>query len=259
LAAVAAAVGGLAADFERGRQVREGTWVAIVGPPNAGKSSLLNALLGSERALVSEFAGTTRDTIDETLAIEGVRLRIVDTAGLRESSDPLELAGMKRAQEALSAAHLALVVVDGSQPLRPAAREVLAQTRGRERVVFFNKRDLGSAGYDGREPPEREALFGSVREAAGVAELARVLAQRVRGSERPDLAQPHLATARQAAAAIEAQRLLSAACAGLRRGDPADLCTGDLIGAIAALGTLTGRDAGEAVLDGVFARFCIGK
>src|SRR5215469_11943450 len=126
-------------DGEVGRLVREGVTVAIVGPPNAGKSSLLNALLGEERAIVSELAGTTRDTIEESIMIDGVRVRLVDTAGIRTHADRLEAAGIERTRRALTAARIALLVLDGSLALDAEARALLNATVDRERVVYFNK------------------------------------------------------------------------------------------------------------------------
>jgi tRNA modification GTPase len=258
LAAVDARLESLAATWETGRLVREGLAVAIVGPPNAGKSSLLNGLLGFERALVSERPGTTRDTIEEVLALgDGAVARIVDTAGLRSSEDELERAGMARSEAALATAGVLLVVVDGSAPLTAPAHEVLARTRGRDRIVYFNKRDLGSAGYDSREGAERDALFGSARDRDAVDAVRAALARHAASSI--DTARPMLGTARQADAVLEARRALALALETLAADAPVDLIAGDLARAQAALGQLTGRDASEALLDGVFARFCIGK
>lgn len=249
----------LANGWERGRIVREGVSVAIVGPPNAGKSSLLNALLGVDRVLVSPIPGTTRDTVEETLALGGGAVaRVVDTAGLHVTSDPLEAAGIARSEEALAAATILLVVVDGSRPLSAGARGVLERTRGRERVVLFNKSDLGRAGYDGREPAESDALVGSAHAPATVDAVRDALA-RAGALDAPDVARPSLGTARQADAVLEARRSLAGALATLQCGDPIDLVVGDLMAADAALGRLTGRDVSEAVLDAVFARFCVGK
>lgn len=259
LGAVDAELAELAASWERGRILRDGVSVAIVGAPNAGKSSLLNALLGTERAIVSEIPGTTRDTIEEVLALgEGLTARIVDTAGLRAAAGPLEAAGVARTEAALAQAAILLVVVDGAQPLGPVVRELLASTRERSRLVFFNKRDLGSVGYDAREPAEHDALTGSTREPADVRAVRAALA-RLAGSDRIDLARPSLGTARQADAVLEARRALAHALDTLAARAPVDLLSGDLAAAHAALGTLSGRDAGEALLDAIFARFCIGK
>ncbi len=259
VAAVDVELAELARDWERGRLVREGISVAIVGPPNAGKSSLLNALLGVDRVLVSAIPGTTRDTVDETLALGGgVATRIVDTAGLRHTADPLEAAGIARSEDALATATIVLVVVDGSRPLDGEARAVLERTRGRERVVLFNKSDLGRVGYDGRDRAESDALVGSAHAPATIERVRGALA-RAAVDVPSDVARPSLGTARQADAVLEARRALADALATLERGDPIDLVVGDLMAADAALGRLTGRDVSEAVLDAVFARFCIGK
>jgi len=256
---VDALLAGLVRDWERGRIVREGTSLAIVGPPNAGKSSLLNALLGEDRAIVSEVAGTTRDVIEESFAIDGVRVRVLDTAGLRAPGDAIERIGIERAQRALAGAAVALVVVDGSRPLDADAREILAATRGRPRVVLFNKRDLGTLGYVSRHPAEHDALCGSVYDSAALAAIAAAVAQAGWNGETIDLARPHLASARQADAVARAREALAGASATLDDGAPVDLLAPDLVLTAAALGEITGAAATEAVLDGVFARFCIGK
>ena len=259
LALVRARIESLAQSWERGRIVRDAPSVAIVGPPNAGKSSLLNALLGQERALVSELAGTTRDTIEELLALDGLALRLIDTAGIRAHADRLERAGIERTESALAQARVALVVIDGSIPLGDEARRLLARTRTQARVVFFNKRDAGRAGFEAREATEAEALFGSAFDAASVDALRTALGAAFAGDERVDLERPHLGSARQAGAVLEADRALAAAQETLESDAPLDLLAGDVAAAIAALGELTGRDASEALLDAIFARFCIGK
>ncbi|MDB5069056.1 MAG: hypothetical protein JWM87_167 [Candidatus Eremiobacteraeota bacterium] len=274
------ALGELVHDWERGRLVREGISLAIVGPPNAGKSSLLNALLGEERAIVSEIAGTTRDVIEETFTVDGVPVRVLDTAGLRTSEDAIERIGIDRARRALGAAAVALVVVDGSRPLDSDARAVLSQTRERPRVVLFNKRDLGTAGYDTREDAEADAITGQLYGAAiadsmstGAAQLytenaapretieavRRAIARAGWHGETVDLARPHLASARQADAVARAREALVHARATLDAVEPLDLVAPELLAAVAALGEITGAAATEAVLDSVFARFCIGK
>jgi tRNA modification GTPase len=249
----------LARDGERGRIVREGLSVAIVGPPNAGKSSLLNAFLGEERAIVSPFAGTTRDTIEESFTIGGVLVRAIDTAGLRAGADGIERIGIERARGTLAAAALAVVVVDGAAALSPDAREVLAGTRARRRVVFFNKRDAGRAGYDARESPEAEAMFGSAFDPESLDILKHEIARVGWQGETIDAARPHLAGARQMEAVERARRALTLARATLAGGSPLDLIAGDLLAASAALGEITGGAATEELLDGIFARFCIGK
>lgn len=262
LAGIAAELERLLRDGETGRLVREGVTVAIVGPPNAGKSSLLNALLGEERAIVSDVPGTTRDTIEESIAVDGVPVRLVDTAGIRAHADRLEAHGIERTARALEAARIALVVLDGSRPLGPEARDVLERTAGRERVVFFNKADAGQAGAaEGRAflAPGEVPVCGSTRDPATLAALQDALATAGWHGERPDLERPHLATVREFDAVRGALEALHAARRTIAAGDALDFTTGDLQSAFSSLGHVTERVAAEEVLDGVFARFCIGK
>jgi tRNA modification GTPase len=256
---IADEVRALIADWERGRVVREGLSIAIVGPPNAGKSSLLNALLGEERAIVSPIAGTTRDTIEESFAVDGVLVRLVDTAGLRTSDDPVERAGIERTRRSLDAATVALVVVDGSRALDDDATATLRETRERPRVVLFNKRDIGTAGFDVRDEGEIDALSGSVFDDATIARVRAEIARTGWRSDIIDATRPHLASARQSDAVARASEELDHACATLTAGQPPDLIAPDLLAASAALAEVTGGVATEALLDGIFARFCIGK
>jgi tRNA modification GTPase len=248
----------LVRDWERGRLVREGLSLAIVGPPNAGKSSLLNALVGEERAIVAPVAGTTRDIIEERFLIDGVPVRVLDTAGLRKSDDAVERIGIERARRALAACAVALVVVDGSQPLDADALDVLAATRSQPRVVFFNKADLGCDDAAARAV-DADAIVGSAWDAATVDAIAQAIARAGWRGERIDLARPHLASARQAAAVARAREALLHAREILIAGDALDLVAPELLSAVAALGEITGAVATEAMLDGIFARFCVGK
>lgn len=244
-------------DGEVGRLVREGVSVAIVGPPNAGKSSLLNALLGEERAIVSEIPGTTRDTIEESIAIDGVRVRLVDTAGIREHADRLEAAGIERTRRVLSAARIALLVLDGSRAIDAESRALLTATADRERVVFFNKADLGEDGA--HEANVGDAIVGSVREPGTLRAIRSAIARVGWGGEVPDLERPHLASLYEFDAVNAAIAALEEARATLRRGDATDWIVSDLQAAYAVLGHVSGDIAAEEVLTGVFARFCIGK
>jgi tRNA modification GTPase len=244
-------------DGERGRLVREGVTVAIVGPPNAGKSSLLNALLGEERAIVSEVAGTTRDTIEESIAIGSVRVRLVDTAGIRAHAGDIESLGIERTHRALEGARVALIVIDGSKPLDAAAIDLLERTAQRPRVIFFNKADLGEA--DLGRFDDAHAVRGSSFDAATRAHIERALAVAGWGGEDPDLERPHLSALREFDAVEEALDALATALETLRRGQPVDLIAGELQRATAALGHVSETVAAEELLDRIFARFCIGK
>ena len=248
----------LVEDWERGRFVREGLALAIIGPPNAGKSSLLNALLGEDRAIVSPNAGTTRDVVEDQFTIDGVLVRISDTAGIRLTDDPIERLGIARARAVGAASTLLLVVVDGSRPFDADTAGILAETRGSRRLVFYNKRDLGVTGFDTRSPLD-DGLSGSALEAASVDSLRSEIA-RAGWFEGPlDLLRPHLASARQADAVARASEALDLAAETVASGMPSDYAAADLVAALAALGEITGAEVSEAILDGIFARFCVGK
>ncbi len=254
---VAATLERLKHDGERGRLVREGLGVAIVGPPNAGKSSLLNALLGTERAIVAETPGTTRDTIEETLAIDGVPVRLVDTAGIRAHADRIEAAGIERTRRALDQARIALIVLDGSAPLQQDAASLLERTADRERIVFLNKADLGDRGA--RDLGDANAVVGSVRDPQTIEQLRRTIADSGWGGEPFDLERPHIATLREFDGVNVALDAIGSALHSVRSGQPVDFVATDLQRAFSALGHVSEPVAAEEVLDGVFSRFCIGK
>jgi tRNA modification GTPase len=256
LAPLLASLERLRRDGELGRLMREGLRVAIVGPPNAGKSSLLNALLGMERAIVSEVPGTTRDTIEETIVIDGVPVHLVDTAGIRAHADRLEAAGIERTQRALSAAHIALVVIDASQPLSVDSVRLLEQTATLERVVFLNKSDLGTQAAAALSGP---SVVGSVREEPTLIELRHVIAGLGWGGERVDLARPHLVALHEFDAVNAALDALGEARRALRREEPIDFVATELHRAFSSLGHVSEQVAAEEVIDGIFSRFCIGK
>ncbi|MBV9719012.1 MAG: tRNA uridine-5-carboxymethylaminomethyl(34) synthesis GTPase MnmE [Candidatus Eremiobacteraeota bacterium] len=256
LAPVAAELAGLRRDGEIGRLVREGVSVAIVGPPNAGKSSLLNALLGADRAIVSEHPGTTRDTIEESVVIQGVKVRLIDTAGIRAHADRLEARGIERSESALAQARVALIVIDASEPLGRHAEALLERTRERERVVFFNKADLGTRAV---APAGVPTVVGSVNDAPTLEALSQAIARAGWGGERPDASRPHLAALHEFDAANAAIDALDRGCAALRAGEPFDFVATELARAFSALEHVTEQVAAEEIIDGIFSRFCIGK
>ena len=259
LSEIESALNGLIANAEVGRLVREGLDVAIVGPPNAGKSSLLNALLGEERAIVSEIPGTTRDTIEEAIVIGGVLVRLTDTAGVRNSVESLEAEGIERTRRALAGARLAIAVIDASQSLDDAVSRVLAAIGGIDRIVFFNKADLGEVAYRSRPATFADAILGSVFDSATLATIREAIAQRGWGAHEPDLQRPTLAAAHELDAVASALAKLRHAQETLSEQMPIDLIAPDLQNAFASLGKLTGDTVTEELLDGIFSRFCIGK
>jgi tRNA modification GTPase len=244
-------------DGELGRLIREGLQVAIVGPPNAGKSSLLNALLGSDRAIVSETPGTTRDTIEETVVVDGVPVRLIDTAGIRAHADRLESEGIQRTQQALRQARIALVVIDGSRPLHAGDRRLLEETSHRDRIILFNKADLGIAGVP--QPLDPNAVVGSAFSPETLDALRRQIADAGWGGERIDLARPHLAALHEFESVNAALHSLQRVDETLQRNEPLDFVAPELQRAFSSLGQVSERVAAEEILDRIFARFCIGK
>lgn len=245
---------------QRGRVWREGALVVICGRPNVGKSSLFNALLGQNRAIVTELAHTTRDSIEEAAILGGVVCRLTDTAGLGLAAGDLERLGMAAARQRLAAADLALVVLDASQPINDEDREVLELTRPLPRVLALNKADLPAAwGPDDlREAGPR--LSVSAKYGQGLEGLAAsVAAALTHGEPEPGPGQA-VASARQAQALAAARSAAQRALTGLQAADPQpELVAVDLAEALARLGEVDGQGAPEEVIEAVFSNFCVGK
>ena len=256
-----ARVDALLAGSGAARALRDGIDCVIAGPPNAGKSSLLNALVEAERAIVSELPGTTRDIVEDRVAVDGVVLRLRDTAGLRPTTDVIEAEGVARARRAIGAAELVIVVIDGSQPLNEDARETLRASAGRTRVVLLNKLDLGNAGArDFKAGPQANgAIEGSVRSAETIAAVRDEIARLGWGGAAIAANTALVANTRQIEALTRAREALGHAQKTLDDGAPFDLAAVDMRTAIAAYGEVTGETVTEEVLDGIFSRFCVGK
>ncbi len=260
LAQAAGQLGRLRRSFERGKLMKEGVKCAILGKPNAGKSSLLNALLGYERAIVTDEAGTTRDTLEEKLSLGGLLLRLTDTAGLRETSSAAEAEGVRRARAAAGDARLVLAVFDGSAPLGPEDEAVIASAKAAPAAVaLLNKEDLPRLAD--RQRLEREfdtVLSISARTGAGLEELERAL-EKLLGAEEPLNPGEILTNERQYDAIFRAEAAVKRASEALRAGFTPDAVLTDAEEALAALGEVSGRTLREDLVEAVFSRFCVGK
>lgn len=254
----------LHASYRQGALLRQGATVALVGRPNVGKSSLLNALLGAERAIVTEFAGTTRDTLQEVWDCEGIPTILTDTAGLRppDATDPVERIGIQRAKQVIERANLCVLVLDRAEPLKAEDFHAWEQVASRPLIIACNKSDLPPQ-LDPRSlpfpVPAEDVVALSARTGQGLTEFRALVARRLRGSaatvdDQLVLTQPrHVAAVERALEALD--RVEQGAAARL----PLDILSLELRAGVEALGSITGAVGAEDVLDNLFRHFCIGK
>jgi tRNA modification GTPase len=247
---------------------RQGARVALVGRPNAGKSSLLNALLRIERAIVTPIPGTTRDTLEETANFGGVPVVLVDTAGITETEDLVEQIGVERSRSALATADLVLLVLDSTQPFGDAEAEIAVLTEGKPVILVLNKRDLVDAAAWEREGMGMQAsslpisphaaVAVSAKTGEGLEELVGAVTDVLLGGAH--LNDGRLVTNPRHRDALErALGHVNDTRASFGRGTPPDLLAVDLTAALSALGEITGESLGDDLLAAIFSRFCIGK
>lgn len=261
----------LISDGERGRLIREGRQVAVAGAPNVGKSSVFNMLAGAERAIVTPVPGTTRDLVAEKVDVSGLRLTLVDTAGLREPCDTVEQEGVRRAAGVVRVADAVLVVLDRSRPIGAADAAVLEMTRRRPRVLVVNKRDLEPA-WDASElagevsngKEDTRLVEASMKTGEGVEDVRSALARCLLGSE--SLADtPAVSNVRHLALLRRARAALGRAVSGDSGPGaeapplPEEFVAADVREALFALEEITGRRTTEDLLAEIFSRFCVGK
>ena len=249
----------LLATYDRGSLLAEGVPCAIVGRPNVGKSSLLNALLGYDRAIVTNVPGTTRDTLEERLRLGNVLLRLVDTAGMRETDDAVERMGVERSRSALERARLALLVLDGGQPLNEEDEEAIAAAKSAPNLIcVVNKSDLESAlDVDALRKRFEKVCVVSAATGSGLQELEQAIADCFPAGA--DEAGSLLTNMRQMEAATRARTSVLSAKDGLHFGVTPDALLTDAEEAMTALGELTGRSVREDITSRIFSRFCVGK
>ncbi|WP_283609767.1 tRNA uridine-5-carboxymethylaminomethyl(34) synthesis GTPase MnmE [Faecalispora anaeroviscerum] len=245
--------------FDAGRVLREGVDTVIVGRPNVGKSTLMNLLAGCERSIVTEYAGTTRDIVEDTVLLGGVPLRLADTAGLRETSDPVESIGVDRAKNRLNTAQLVLAVFDSSSPLTAEDKELIAHLTRVPAIAVINKSDLKQK-IDIKyiQDSFQQYVYISAKVGDGLAELQQVVEQLLHTADL-NPSEGILFTERQRDTARRAKERLEEAMDALCGGLTLDAVTVSVESAVSALLELTGERATNEIVDMVFAHFCVGK
>jgi tRNA modification GTPase len=245
-----------------GQILREGVVTTIAGRPNVGKSSLMNALLRRDRAIVTDIPGTTRDVLEEYVNIRGIPFRLVDTAGIRETSDVVERIGVEKSREMVQTAELILLVLNRSEPLTPEDVELIRDTEAVSRIVVLNKADLPGAVAE----EELRRLVGdspivtiSARDASGLGALEEWMEKMVLGSSTGMADLSYMTNARQAQLLREAKSDLERAIEAASMGATLDIIAVQLQAAYASLGLVIGEEVGEDLLDEIFSRFCLGK
>ena len=250
----------LLATCQRGKVLKSGVRTAIVGRPNAGKSSLLNALAGYERAIVTDVPGTTRDTVEVSVELGGLPVRLIDTAGLRDSDDPVEQLGVARSRAAMESSMLLMVVCDGSVPFTREDGDLLEQAMAlAPTILVWSKSDLPSAPVPFLHLPENLPTVSlSAKEGAGLDELEGAVAALFPRDQEVPYGQL-LTNQRQEEAARRALEAVVRAREALEAGVTPDALLTDVEEALSALGELTGQSVREDITDRIFSKFCVGK
>ena len=250
---------GILKGYDNGRLLREGISTVIVGRPNVGKSTLMNLLSGEQKSIVTQIPGTTRDIVEDTIRLGEVVLHLADTAGLRDTDDPVERMGVELARKRLNSSYLVLAVFDGSTPLTPADEELMTLCKGKNAVAVVNKNDLPPAAVQEkiRAAFDRVVAY-SAKNHTGRDDLAVAVAGAL-GVQNFDAADPLLANERQRQCCQMAADCVAEAMAALESGMTYDAVNVSIDAAADALLSLTGARATQAVVDRIFEKFCVGK
>lgn len=248
--------------YQTGKILKEGAKIVIAGKPNVGKSSLLNALLKENRAIVTDIPGTTRDVLEETLDIDGLKVQLLDTAGIRESGDTVEAIGIERAVEHIRSADLILFLADRSRPLSAEDFQLMEEIKEKKAFVLLNKTDI-EARLDESELrnilPDKPVYAISAKNFEGINELTEDIRKTVLEGELPQKDALYLTSQRHYEALSGCAAHLEAAISDLETGMYADIITIELESAVQALGEVTGMTVSEEVIGNIFAKFCVGK
>ena len=244
-----------------GKMIQEGIQTVILGKPNAGKSSLLNLLIGENRAIVTDIAGTTRDILEEYITLHGISLKIIDTAGIRETKDIVEKIGVDRAREMAQKADLILYVVDSSVPLDENDEEIMEMLTGKKAIILYNKTDLQPEIQPEilKEKTGHPVIPISAKEEKGITELEEQIKDMFFGGEISFNDEVYITNARHKAALEEADRSLDLVRNSIERGMPEDFFSIDLMNAYENLGKILGESVGEDLVNEIFSKFCMGK
>ena len=244
-----------------GKIIQEGIQTVILGKPNAGKSSLLNLLLGENRAIVTDIAGTTRDILEEYITLHGITLKITDTAGIRETEDIVEKIGVDKAKEMAQKADLILYVVDSSMPLDENDEEIMSMLGGKKAIILYNKTDLTPVIplEELREKTGHPVIPISAKEETGITELEDKVKEMFFGGELSFNDEVYITNARHKAALEEADKSLDLVRNSIEMGMPEDFFSIDLMNAYENLGKILGESVGEDLVNEIFSKFCMGK
>ena len=248
-------------ESEQGKILREGIRTAIIGKPNAGKSSLLNALLGEERAIVTEIAGTTRDTLEEQIRLRGLTLQMIDTAGIRKTGDKIEQIGVERAKQMMEEADLILYVIDASSALDENDKEIMPLLKEKRVIVLLNKTDLQEriTAEEVQSFLEKPVIRISAKEEKGLSELEDKIEQMFLTGGLSWNDEVYLTNLRQKTAMEEAKASLQKVEESILLGMSEDFYSIDLMDAYEALGRIIGESVGEDLVNEIFEKFCMGK
>ena len=251
----------LIASAENGKRMKEGIRTVIVGKPNAGKSSLLNVLLGEERAIVTDIAGTTRDVLEEQMSLSGISLNIIDTAGIRETEDVVEKIGVKKAKTYAKDADLVIYVADSSTQLDENDEEIMELIRDRKAIVLLNKMDLDLVTTEEmiRERLDKPVIPISAKEEQGIDRLEQTIKDMFYDGNLSFNDQIYITNMRQKAALSEALESLKQVMTSIQNQMPEDFFSIDLMNAYEELGSITGESVGEDLVNEIFSKFCMGK